>query len=333
MGSDQMGGNPVTRYVLGLALALLASAFLAGCQVSEFTDAKHLVPIPADLKRKMERLDMDARSPILVRIFKEESELEVWKAKSDGKYALLKTYNICAWSGDLGPKIKEGDRQSPEGFYTIHPYQMNPNSSYYLSFDLGFPNAYDRSYGRTGSYLMVHGACSSAGCYSMEDDQIAEIYALAREAFRGGQQAFQVQAFPFRMTPENMARHWQNPNMPFWVMLKEGYDHFEVTHRVPEVGVCDYRYVFDASAADGEFVATEACPAYHVPEEIAVPLVAKQEADDALFRTTLASLYSEAGVVAALEQGYGPATILPAAYLPVGTAVDPVVTATIEAAN
>ena len=109
--------------------------------------------------------------------YKKESELEVWKRGSNGKYALLKTYPICRWSGQLGPKIREGDRQVPEGFYTVTPGQMNPNSAYYLSFDTGYPNAYDRSFGRTGGDIMVHGSCSSRGCFAMTDQNIAEIYA------------------------------------------------------------------------------------------------------------------------------------------------------------
>ncbi len=140
---------------------------------------------------------------------------------TSGRFALLKIYPICRWSGELGPKTREGDRQAPEGFYTVTPGQMNPNSHYYLSFDIGYPNAYDRAYGRTGSNIMVHGDCSSRGCYAMTDEQISEIYALARESFLGNQQSFQVQAYPFRMTPPNMAKHRSNPNMPFWKMLKE----------------------------------------------------------------------------------------------------------------
>ena len=172
---------------------------------------------------------MDKESPILIRVFKEESELEVWKQDRTGRFALLKSYPICRWSGELGPKIKEGDRQAPEGFYTITPGQMNPNSAYYLSFDLGYPNAYDRSHGRTGAQLMVHGDCSSRGCYSMTDEQISEIYALGRDAFFGGQKSFQVQAYPFRMTPQNLAKHRNSPHLAFWKMLKKGNDHFEVS--------------------------------------------------------------------------------------------------------
>ena len=131
------------------------------------------------------------------------------------------------------------------------PAQMNPNSNYYLAFNTGYPNAFDRAWGRTGSELMVHGDCSSRGCYAMTDEQIQEIYALARESFFGGQSEFQFEAFPFRMTALNMAKHRNNPNFAFWKMLKEGYDHFEATRQEPKVAVCEKRYVFDATPANG----------------------------------------------------------------------------------
>ncbi len=274
------------------ALVAFAGAALAGCQGANVP--KHLKPIPAALTARMDQMGMSQTSPIFIRIFKEESQLEVWKEQRDGRMALLRTYDICKWSGDLGPKIREGDRQAPEGFYTVRPGQMNPNSNYYLSFDIGYPNEFDRSLGRTGQHLMVHGACSSAGCYSMNDEQAGEIYALARDAFRGGQRSFQVQAFPFRMTPENMARHADNPNMPFWKMLKRGYDHFEVTHRTPKVDVCDHRYVFDADAGAAIFDASAACPAYTVPSAIEQAVAAKQSDDDRLFQVALARLQNDA---------------------------------------
>lgn len=271
------------------ALGLL----LAGCQVDGSAyGPKHLQPLGYAIKAEMERKGMTAADPVLVRLFKEESELEIWKRTENGKYDLLKTYEICKWSGDLGPKFKEGDRQAPEGFYTIRPAQMNPKSSYHLSFNLGFPNAYDRSHGRTGSHLMVHGACSSRGCYAMEDEQIQEIYSLARESFRGGQRDFQVEAYPFRMTPENMARHADSEHMAFWKMIKEGYDHFEVTRLVPKVDVCGKKYVFNAELEDkGErFVADRQCPAYSVPEPIARAVAAKEQRDE----VKLATLITEA---------------------------------------
>ncbi|MGH6737811.1 MAG: L,D-transpeptidase family protein, partial [Bradyrhizobium sp.] len=168
----------------------------------------------------------------------------------------------------------------------ITPGQMNPNSAYYLSFDLGYPNAYDRSWGRTGAQLMVHGDCSSRGCYSMTDEQISEIYALGRDAFFGGQKSFQVQAFPFHMTAQNMARHRNNPNIAFWKMLKKGSDHFEVSGLEPKVNVCERHYVFDAESPNGRpltFSASGKCPTYRVPEEIASLVKEKEQKDDQQF--------------------------------------------------
>jgi murein L,D-transpeptidase YafK len=227
----------------------------------------------AELKAKK----MEKESPILVRIFKEEAELEVWKQDDSGRFALLRTYPICRWSGQLGPKIKAGDRQAPEGFYTITPGLMNPNSNHYLAINTGFPNVYDRVNGRTGTFLMIHGGCSSAGCYAMTDEQIAEIYALARESFFGSQQSFQLQAYPFRMTPLNMARHHTSPHMAFWKMIKQGYDHFEVTHLEPRVSVCEKRYVFEAESTDSP---ADRCPVYKMPEDIAAAVRERERRDD-----------------------------------------------------
>jgi murein L,D-transpeptidase YafK len=282
--------RPFVRVLLASAATAVAIA-LAGCDTDSPLTKSSLrakQPIPDKMLAEIEKKDMTKESPILVRIFKEESELEVWKKTRDGRYALLKTYPICRWSGELGPKVKVGDRQAPEGFYTITPGQMNPNSSYYLAFNTGFPNAYDRAWGRTGSDLMVHGDCSSRGCYAMTDEQIGEIYALAREAFFGGQRSFQLEAFPFRMTPVNMARHRNNPNMPFWKMLKEGYDHFEVTRLEPKVDVCERRYVFDAGKPAGattpiSFSPAGKCPAYQVPADIVAAVTEKRQHDEAQF--------------------------------------------------
>ncbi len=276
--------------VLLTSAVLSAGALLAGCngeQMSLASNAKANKPIPEKMLAEMAAKDMDPQSPLLVRIFKQEAELEVWKQTRNGQFALLKTYPICRWSGDLGPKTKEGDRQAPEGFYSISPGQMNPQSSFYLSFNMGYPNAFDKSLGRTGSMLMVHGDCSSRGCYAMTDEQMSEIYSFGRESFFGGQRAFQVQAYPFRMTPVNMARHRSNPNMPFWKMIKVGYDHFEVTKQEPKVEFCEQRYVFDPAVPNASptrpamFNAAGKCPVYEVPAEIADAVRAKEAADDA----------------------------------------------------
>ncbi|MBR0798791.1 hypothetical protein JQ615_25720 [Bradyrhizobium jicamae] len=286
---------------------LAAAVLLAGCdtdQVSLATNAKANQPVPPKLVAAMVEKDMDLQSPILVRLFKEEAELEVWKQTRSGDFALLKTYPICRWSGDLGPKVREGDRQAPEGFYSINPSQMNPQSAYYLSFNTGYPNAFDKALGRTGSELMVHGDCSSRGCYAMTDEQIAEIYSLGRESFFGGQKAFQFQAYPFHMTAANLAKHRNNPNMPFWKMIKEGNDHFEVTKREPKVDFCEKKYVFDAAkppdaTRDPVFNASAKCPAYVIPDEIQSAVREKEQRDNAEF----AKLVSKGTPMARLNTG------------------------------
>lgn len=231
----------------------IAALFLGVLSLSaEAAVDKARQPVPAATVALMAAKDMAANAPILMRTYKKEAVLEVWKQTRAGRYALLKAFPICRWSGQLGPKRKEGDRQTPEGFYSVGPKQMNPNSAYYLSFDLGFPNAFDRANGYHGAYLMVHGTCSSAGCYAMTDKQVAEIYALARDALAGGQAAFQVQAFPFRMTAENMARYRSDPSIDFWRQLKDGADYFDATQDEPRVNVENKRYTFRASTPDKE---------------------------------------------------------------------------------
>jgi murein L,D-transpeptidase YafK len=278
-GGQQLNDRPLVRGLLASA-ALAAALLVAGCDTDGIAPVgRSMAPLSPAMLTEIEKRNMSKESPILVRLFKEESELEVWKETNEGRYALLKTYPICRWSGELGPKIKMGDRQAPEGFYSITPGLMNPNSNYYLAINTGFPNAYDRANERTGNFLMIHGDCSSAGCYAMTDQQISEIYALARESFFGGQRAFQIQAYPFRMTPLNMAKHRNSPHMAFWRMLKQGYDHFEVSRREPKVNVCEKRYVFDAETK-GKFDPVAKCPPMAVNEELVAAVKDKQQDDD-----------------------------------------------------
>ncbi|MDH6234372.1 murein L,D-transpeptidase YafK [Mesorhizobium soli] len=270
--------NLLRRLAVPLA-ALALSTALAGCVTSVLDpNVKASQPIPASLVNQMTARQMKPSDPILVRIFKEESELEIWKRTASGRYALLKTYPMCRWSGQLGPKKRNGDRQAPEGFYQVTAKMLNPASQYYLSFDIGFPNKLENALGYTGESLMVHGACSSSGCYAMTDDGVSEIYSVVREALRGGQTSFQVQALPFRMTPQNMARHRGDPNMTFWKNLKEGYDILEVKRRPAVVSACGGHYVFDAQFANGEpDNPLAACPPMtNAPDP---ELIAKRDAD------------------------------------------------------
>lgn len=261
-----MGGISVTYMAKArLAVMALAASTLAACgSAPELTPAEQ--PLPKETIELIARKGMRQGAPIFVRIFKEESELEVWKARDDGRFYHFKTYPICNWSGELGPKLAKGDKQAPEGFYTVTQKQMKPDSSFHVAFNLGFPNAFDRAHGRTGEFLMVHGKCRSAGCYAMTDALAEEIYALARDALRNGQNSFEVHAFPFRMTEANMERHKKHPAYKFWQSLKPGYDYFETYRVPPTIAVCEKRYVVDvALPATQRLDPSGPCPRFQRP--------------------------------------------------------------------
>ncbi|MGQ0455772.1 MAG: L,D-transpeptidase family protein [Hyphomicrobium sp.] len=183
-------------------------------------------------------------APVLIRIFKRDFELEIWM-KRDGAFHRFATYPICRWSGALGPKFAEGDGQAPEGFYSVDKTALNPNSKWYRSFNLGFPNAYDQALNRTGSFIMVHGGCGSIGCFAMTDAQMDEIWHLVTAALDAGQARFQVQVFPFRMTQDNLDRAAGHAASPFWRDLKRGSDMFEASLLPPRATACDGRYRFE----------------------------------------------------------------------------------------
>ncbi|WP_455476131.1 L,D-transpeptidase family protein [Bartonella sp. B17] len=235
----------LSRFFAACTLFAIGSLTACGMKLPSSVQTKAEQPLPKKIQNKMVLYDVDKYAPIMMRFFKEENMAEIWKQNRQGTFVLIASYGICKWSGELGPKYQEGDFQTPEGFYTVNASQMNPYSKYYLSFDIGFPNLYDQANGRTGSYIMVHGSCFSAGCYSMSDKNMAQIYAFARDAFRGGQREFQLQAFPFRMTVDNMERHRNSPHYQFWVMLKEGYDFFEKNRKPPKIVVFERNYVFN----------------------------------------------------------------------------------------
>lgn len=179
--------------------------------------------------------------PMLIRIFKEESELEIWMQR-DEAFVLFATYPICHWSGTLGPKLSEGDKQTPEGFYTVTGRQLHRIGRWPKALNLGFPNAFDRRHDRTGSYILVHGGCSSVGCFAMTNTVIEEVFNLTSAAIRAGQAHVPVHVFPFRMTDANLDRHRASPWRDFWLDLKQGYDSFERLRKPPEVSVCEGRY-------------------------------------------------------------------------------------------
>ena len=232
--------------ILLAALALILAACSSRAPDSQRDSQRdsRLIRRPAQptLQDRLEARGFRFGAPAFIRIFKKEEVLEVWLQKDNGEYALFLDYPICIYSGELGPKTREGDKQSPEGFYAVGREAMNPNSQYHLSFNLGYPNAYDRAHGYSGSMLMVHGKCVSIGCYAMGDRQIEEIYTLVGSALQRGQPYVRVHAFPFRMTDANLAAYSEHRWYDFWRMLKPGYDYFERYHQPPEIDVIGGQY-------------------------------------------------------------------------------------------
>jgi len=223
------------------SLPMTEKTLLHGAARAAAAEAK----VRPSLERDLAAAGLRYGDPVFIRAFKEEKRLELFvRNRATGTFDLFRTYPIVAASGQLGPKLAEGDQQVPEGFYTVPPTAMNPDSKFHLAFNIGYPNEYDRAQHRTGGAIMVHGDRKSIGCLAMTDEKIDEIYTLCAAAQVNGQALFQVHLFPFRMTAERMAKAAGDPNEGFWKNLKEGYDIFETTHAPPEVSVSDERYQF-----------------------------------------------------------------------------------------
>jgi murein L,D-transpeptidase YafK len=188
---------------------------------------------------------MAAGNAMFIRTFKVENELEVWLQTGD-RFELFATYPICHWSGTLGPKITEGDKQTPEGIYTVNLKQVHASARHPKALNLGFPNVLDRHLDRTGSLILIHGGCGSVGCFGMTNPVIDEIFALAQAALWKDQEVIHVHSFPFRMTDQNMRAFGASEWASFWQDLKPIHDAFERTRRVPHVTVCDDRYQLQA---------------------------------------------------------------------------------------
>lgn len=202
-------------------------------------------------------------SPVFIQIFKQERVLELY-VKMGEQYQLLDSYNICNFSGGLGPKRRQGDFKSPEGFYSVQRNQLKPDSRFYKAINIGFPNAFDRAHGYEGNYLMIHGACVSVGCYAMTDSGINQIFQFVTAALVFGQPNVQVSIYPFRMTDDNMQRHKYSTYIDFWKQLKPGYDYFVATHQPPVVSVADGNYVVNKPLSNA--IQPQLASNYRLPE-------------------------------------------------------------------
>ena len=234
------------QLIFSLIVILVSSSISADPRIpSSSRSRKAIAKVTPDLKKALAQQKLNLGDPIFIRIFKFPAELEVWM-KSGSTFKLFRRYKICTYGANgLGPKIKQGDGKAPEGFYFVTPQRLNPVSNFHLSFNLGYPNRYDRVHKRTGSALMVHGSCVSIGCYAMTDGFIEEIYVLADAAFRKGQPFFRVHVFPFHITDKNLKKHADLPWIDFWTNLKTGFEYFETRKIPPNVTVSNGKYVFD----------------------------------------------------------------------------------------
>ena len=195
------------------------------------------------LEKKLKEMNLKPGIPLYIRIFKKEKIMELWGKKGE-HYVLLKSYPICKYSGYLGPKRKSGDKQAPEGVYALTKKSLKPDSHYHLALNINYPNRYDRNHHRDGNLIMIHGKCSSTGCFAMGNSQIEEIYRMVEAAFKNGEKFIYVAIYPFHMTEANMAKRKKSYWYPFWENLKTGYDMFETTHVPPFTGVRGAKYVF-----------------------------------------------------------------------------------------
>ena len=232
----------MARWLLALLLLSIVTPALTRTVPSNDRSRQAAARVEASLRAQLGQLGADWGAALYLRIFKASDELEIW-VDTGARHQLLRSWPICTWSGALGPKQREGDGQAPEGFYAVGPQQLNPASNYHLSFNLGYPNAFDRAHQRTGNYLMVHGNCMSIGCYAMGDAAIEEIYTLVAAALEHGQDRVPVHVFPFRMDSGWEQQHQDSEWLPFWRELAPAYSAFAQNGRPPRVSVKDRRYV------------------------------------------------------------------------------------------
>jgi murein L,D-transpeptidase YafK len=259
-----MRAKSVVFLFMAIIVVLLAAAVFAPREfetakselVRQFPALRHVLlpPDKTPVSKRLNEAGFALGQPLLIRIYKQESKLELWMKRA-AVYERVWTYPICKWSGALGPKLKEGDKQSPEGYYFASRKQLLPTSRHHRAINTGFPNSFDSGHGRTGTVLMIHGACTSIGCYAMTDPAIDDIYTIVEAALDNGQLDIPMHLYPFRMTKENLDRHSGHPWISFWRNLAEGDALFAATGLPPPVWTCNGKYEFKGSSGNCQKVA------------------------------------------------------------------------------
>lgn len=219
--------------------ATLTQVATATSRISNYTKDK----IANDLASQQ----LSVGDDVLIRVFKFDKSLQVWMRPSgtDEPFRVIKDYAVCKYSGTLGPKERVGDKQAPEGFYEITADNLNYQSRYHLSMDIGYPNTFDQSLGRTGSLIMIHGSCDSVGCFAMGNAQIEEIFYLVEQALQSGQSAVQVHVFPFHFDASQSAIILQSEWLNFWQNIRQGYERFNATKQPLNISVNSGKYEYN----------------------------------------------------------------------------------------
>jgi murein L,D-transpeptidase YafK len=196
-----------------------------------------------ELSKAFEEKGLKLGSPVFIRVYKQTSEMELWIEKGS-RYVLFKTYGICRWSGGLGPKYYEGDRQSPEGLYRITSADLIVNARWDRAMNINYPNSFDVMNGRSGSGILIHGKCGSIGCFAIQDRNVEEVYAAVREALKGGQAYIPVLSLPFRFASLAPSKQDTRQMSEFWSDLRRADLLFARDRLPPAAWICDGRYYF-----------------------------------------------------------------------------------------
>lgn len=268
------------RLCLAVLALLCASSFARAEGIIEMASSDLVLPaeepeIPSELEAAMEADGFRLGAPAFIRIFKADSSLEMWVLKN-GRFELFRRYAVCKWSGVLGPKLAEGDKQSPEGVYFITGGDLMVNARWHRAMNVGFPNQRDRALGLTGSGILIHGKCSSIGCFALTDDIVEDVYEIVEAALEAGQPRVPVHVFPFELTREKLAEQAGHEWSDFWRELKRGHDLFLRDGLPPRTFICAGRYAFQSRRA--RFVSLEGNPACTPLTRPARPVIAALKA-------------------------------------------------------
>ncbi len=234
----------VVCVILG-ALALCVASFqdATAARRIERSQAPVVAARESLLAAEFAAKDLKLGSPVFIRIYKNTSRMELW-VQQGARYALFKTYGICRWAGGLGPKMHEGDNQSPEGLYHISSEDLIVNPRWHRAMNINYPNRFDVMNGRGGSGILIHGKCASVGCFAIQDANVEEVYDAVRAALHNGQARIPVLALPFSFAKYAPAVEDTAKMNDFWSDLRRADILFDRDRLPPTAYVCDGRYYF-----------------------------------------------------------------------------------------